>query len=841
MPARNRVFSSATLPSAIRRFFGRRSSLAGPSISQCVQFIESRNLPESLNAPEATARLAVEHYFTAVVAAVTAVMFESWPLDVVFGLLGQSERESTGGGERTGRQDSANHRFVIELAERLSHELARCVDLQREICRQVDCGGEDARRAGGDLFKDLHHDLFSQSWRHGQGEYYTPDWLACRLLDAAGYRGISDGRLLDPACGSGTFLCEAVLRLVAEQPSGRSVGQRQALVERVLNSVAGIDVKPLAAWTARANLLAALRGVIDEAPDGLPIVVADSILSPPTTGLFSRPFDFVVGNPPWIAWDRLPADYRNATKPMWSHYGLFSLGAAAARHGGAKKDLSMLMVYAAADRYLTLGGRLAMVLPQIVLQSAGSGDGFRRFVLPDGTELGVFRVDDYSQVRVFAASNWTCTLCLEKGRPTRFPVEYIRWFPSRAGENGDPKSSRLPDRCAIASNNFGAAANASGVCPDSGASDNGLRGDAARGGDQTARSVRPGHSSLVARRCRATPVRVDSPGAPWIIQTIDAAFDLASLVGPSEYQAHLGANSGGANGIYWLRVVGKATDGVVVEPVPPSRQGSAKTRGRSDCVQPSARHESMVIEPDLLYPLVRWKDVDRFALRCGDDEPHEIGTHHGRLAILLVQDPNTRTGMPAARLSAVCPRCQAYLERHQAALRQRAAFRRYQAQGPYWSMYNVGLYTISPCKVVWRRMEKMIRAVALGPCRDELLGEKPFVPQETCVFVPCREMDEANYLAALLNSDIVGKLATAQSVVGGKGFGTPGMFAQLNIHRFDRANPRHQRLAFLGAEVHRQRENRDAALREIDAIALEEYLSRARNGTRPNDRCEEDR
>lgn len=838
MSARSRASSFTSLPRAITRLFGRRSSIAGPSISRCARLLENQLPTEPSDASNTADRLAVEQYYLAVVAAVTAVMFASWPLDVVLDLLGRSECEPAAGSRRSTRQAQPDRRFCTELLLSLSSELAQSPYLRAEIEHLFELAGNEALRIEGDLFKDLHHDLFARSWRHRHGEYYTPDWLACRLLDAVGYRSDSHGRLLDPACGSGTFLCEAVLRLVAEPSADRSVGNRHELVERVLNSVAGVDVNPLAVWTARANLLAALRGLIDQAPTGLPICVADSILAPPTTGVFARPFDFVVGNPPWIAWDRLPVAYRNATKPLWSHYGLFSLGAAAARHGGAKKDLSMLMVYVAADRCLTFGGRLAMVLPQIALQSAGSGDGFRRFVLPDGTPLGVFRVDDYSRVRVFAASNWTCTLCLEKGRPTQFPLEYIRWFPSTASRSGGVQSSSWAECGEIAMGHSGAAANVLEACPAAGATDADLRpADPARVGDATARIRQPDQPTLVAQRCQATPIRTDSPGAPWIVQSAESAFSLAALVGRSEYQAHLGANSGGANAIYWLRVVGKALEGVLVEPVAASNRGRAKKGGLPDVTEAGASREAMVIEPDLLYPLVRWGDVDRFTLRTGAAGPSESGTSGGRLAILLVQDPNTRTGIAASQLSATCPRCHQYLERHKSTLLKRAAYQRYQARAPFWSMYNVGPYTISRYKVIWRRMDKIIRAVALGLCRDEYLGDKPFVPQETCVFVACGAMDEAHYLAAMLNSEIVGQLASAQSVVGGKGFGTPGMFAQLNIRQFCRDNARHRRLALLGAEAHRQPRNCHEAIQEINAIAREECLSGQQEAEQPTYPC----
>ena len=129
--------------------------------------------------------------------------------------------------------------------------------------------------------------------------------------------------------------------------------------------------------SARANYLLAIADTIG--PEGrieVPVFVRDAILD-------QRPeedrFDFVVGNPPWIAWDNLPGDYREATKPQWQQYGLFSFSGNEARHGGGKKDLSMLVLYAAADRYLAPAGRLGMVITQTLFQSKGAGDGFRRF------------------------------------------------------------------------------------------------------------------------------------------------------------------------------------------------------------------------------------------------------------------------------------------------------------------------------------------------------------------------------------------------------------------------------------------------------------------------------
>jgi hypothetical protein len=89
-------------------------------------------------------------------------------------------------------------------------------------------------------------------------------------------------------------------------------------------------------------------------------------------------------------------------------------------------------------------------------------------------------------------------------------------------------------------------------------------------------------------------------------------------------------------------------------------------------------------------------------------------------------------------------------------LRSRAAFRRYFTRrdrsrsvvetGPYWSMFNVGTYTISANKVVWRYISTEFIA-AVMPDEDPLP-----LPNEKLMLVACSRGDEAHYLCAALNS-----------------------------------------------------------------------------------------
>jgi hypothetical protein len=190
--------------------------------------------------------------------------------------------------------------------------------------------------------------------------------------------------------------------------------------------------------------------------------------------------------------------------------------------------------------------------------------------------------------------------------------------------------------------------------------------------------------------------------------------------------------------------------------------------------------------------------------------------------ILLAQDPATRTGIADGLMQDRYPRTRAYLEQFRELLVARAAYRRYQQRGPFYSMYNVGPYSVAPVKLVWRRMDRQINAAVVEPHDDPLLGRRPVIPQETCVLVECDSADEAHYLCAVLNSAAVNELVRASSVRGGKGFGTPGMLEFVPLRRFQADRREHRELARLSRQAHAGEEGRLANLqREIDRLAGE--------------------
>jgi SAM-dependent methyltransferase len=106
-----------------------------------------------------------------------------------------------------------------------------------------------------DVLKALYQSVIAPEVRHRLGEYYTPDWLAHRMVDQV----IDDPlhqRVLDPACGSGTFLFHAVRRqLHAAAGAGIAVS---AALEQVTLSVFGVDLHPVAVALAQTTYMLAI-------------------------------------------------------------------------------------------------------------------------------------------------------------------------------------------------------------------------------------------------------------------------------------------------------------------------------------------------------------------------------------------------------------------------------------------------------------------------------------------------------------------------------------------------------------------------------------------------------
>ncbi|MGE0062842.1 MAG: N-6 DNA methylase [Xanthobacteraceae bacterium] len=148
-----------------------------------------------------------------------------------------------------------------------------------------------------DVLKILYESLIDREERHGLGEYYTPDWLAAKVARHAVERPLEQ-KVLDPACGSGTFLFHAVRNFIKEaEESGL---EEKLRAEEATNHVAGMDIHPVAVIIARVTYLLALAPVIAKRAGSLsiPVYLGDAMQLSTATNMHLKELVIRVPPPP---------------------------------------------------------------------------------------------------------------------------------------------------------------------------------------------------------------------------------------------------------------------------------------------------------------------------------------------------------------------------------------------------------------------------------------------------------------------------------------------------------------------------------------------------------------
>jgi len=709
-----------------------------------------------------------------------------------------------------------------------------------------------------DLFKKLYHYLLPREIRHNLGEYYTPDWLAQWLLNRVDSEFFTADpssheqplrekllktRWLDPACGSGTFLVLIIAR-IKELRQALMVNEAE-LLNAILNNVVGFDLNPLAVLTARVNYLLAIADLLPyrKGEVTIPVYLADSVRTPamgetlftegayefPTAvetflvpavlctkgrfekfctileesvraeissddfvnriekelapqewqsrdayrvkkvyeqilklhsqgmnGLWARllknnfapltvgEFDYIVGNPPWVNWEHLPDGYRESTRNLWARYqlaGTFRGGRP--RLGAVKVDISALMTYTVMDALLRDGGKLGFVITQSLFKTAGAGSGFRRFELPRRNHkplpIRVLCVDDMVSLQPFeGVSNRTAVIVLEKGKSTKYPVRYTLW--RKKGKKRFTYDSTLEEVT----------------------------------------------QATVRQRFVAEPVDPRDPTSLWLTVCPKALKTIRKVLGRSDYEAHAGVCSW-LNAVYWVDIVCNS-DGLVV------------VRNITEGAKVKVDEVTETIEPNLLYPLLRGRDVQRWKA-----EPSAM--------MIVPQDPNDPTrAYPEKSLQTDYPKTYGYLKRFEKNLRNRSGYKQIlsKRKEEFYGVMDIGTYTFAPWKVVWTRLAR-IEAAVVG-----LHKGKPIVPQETVTLVNCSSAEEAHYICALVNSSPFQFAAISCSQEGGKSMGSMHILEYIRIPLFDPKNPVHYRLAELSKRAHEAARDGDK-VREIEA------------------------
>ena len=132
-----------------------------------------------------------------------------------------------------------------------------------------------------DIAAILYQTVIPPEERRQLGEYYTPEWLARAIVQEVVTEPLSQ-EVLDPSCGSGTFVAVAVAHFL-EAAKKESLTPAEVM-EWLRFSITGIDIHPVAVHLARAAwVLAAEPALRDAREEGLtgdvtaPVYLGDSL------------------------------------------------------------------------------------------------------------------------------------------------------------------------------------------------------------------------------------------------------------------------------------------------------------------------------------------------------------------------------------------------------------------------------------------------------------------------------------------------------------------------------------------------------------------------------------
>jgi hypothetical protein len=220
---------------------------------------------------------------------------------------------------------------------------------------------------------------------------------------------------------------------------------------------------------------------------------------------------------------------------------------------------------------------------------------------------------------------------------------------------------------------------------------------------------------------------VDGGTGPWMILpkgTKKATLDKLRI-GMSPYRALEGSNTRGANSVFWFRPIKNLGKKVLVENTPEFARKKVKKVSRA-------------LEKDLIYPLLRGKDVNRWR---ADPELFILFPH---------KDDNAIPETDIKKL----PETWAYLNDFREFLETRKMYDLGFRKLAFYSLFETGKFLTASWKVVFREQAASLTTAVVGPYSSEFLAEKPVIPDHKLMVAAMEGKDDAHYVCALLNSSL---------------------------------------------------------------------------------------
>lgn len=600
----------------------------------------------------------------------------------------------------------------------------------------------------GDPISTIFESIFSKEIRHSIGEYYTPYWLANVVIDEVTKDDefAYDKKYIDPACGSATFLVALINKYKTRSNNS------------IFFNICGIDINPLTVLAAKTNYLLLFYKEVKLTEYKyleIPIYCADTIAINDVSGnLFSEDteyddvpkvkYDYIVGNPPWVNWEYLPDSYRITHAQLWQYYGLFSRKGLNTNF--IKEDISVLLTYVAVDNYLEIGGKIGFVVKETLFKSIKQGEGFRNFKLkPKNIALCVIRVDDLTAIKPFKdAVTRTAIIYMTKGTPTIFPVDYTLWTPRNNVKSFENNSILKID------------------------------------------------DFFEFKHLKARPSMQNVDNSGWITESVEEMRSSEFILGENDLVARTGVFTGGANGIYWLKIISSTGERLVVSNI------TEKAKNKMKKVQ-------VEIEKEFVFPFLTGNELNFWSYSYSK-------------YILCPHTSQTKMYPISQKTLANYPFTTNYFSIFKTELEGRKGFTSMDKpihEHFFYALQRIGSYTFARYKVCWRYISKKFTPAVVEYANDYYLGEKNIIGNEKIISIAFNNRDEAYFVCGIISSTPYRN--TIENYMVGTQI-TPSIINRLNIPKFNPGNNQHMEIAKLCREGHKSKNSKEYFVKQIDKI-----------------------
>lgn len=715
-----------------------------------------------------------------------------------------------------------------------------------------------------DLFKDLYMAIIPDKVRHSMGEFYTPPWLADQtVIEALGAKRPKRWNALDPCCGSGTFVT-SFIRLVLEETRGKSNAFR---LGEVLTRVKGIDLNPLAALTTRINYFINLSHLISEDDEfDVPVYLGDASYVPnpkmvgkvecleyvintergalnlllPKSAVndvdkFSRTmtllenhiinedeisvvrelqaiipngdltpkinqeleslaknlvdlqrnkwngiwariisnflttanlgrFDVIVSNPPWIDWKNLPQGYRERIKQLCIDRRLFSGDSIT---GGINLNVCALISNVAAQNWLKESGTIGFLMPEnLIFQQ--SYEGFRNFYLDENRRLYFQRFIDWNKAgKPFApvGHRFLGFFIAKQVRDYRMGVPVVQ-FEKKANSKSD--------------------------------------------------NIHPLKNYAHCQRFDDVAHIFDRKNLVALTTGPSTAFSYADNVDEGK-KFKLVAGKCLYPGREGVEIFPQELFLLTVDQSKKIRKGNAYVSNyQSDRSKHKVAAGNFLIETEMLYPLVKGTDIERFH------------TKPSSFVVPFPYDSGSRSPIERDRLTSLAPNLMTYINANRSSFEDQTDYNDRiigeKHKNEFYALARVGAYTYGEHFVAFRDNTKWAAAVVSKlPVSWATEGKRPIF-QNHAVSISQRNdgsfitEDEAHYICAIFNAPVV-----AQFILKSSDSRTFKIRPPILVPQYDAKNTDHAALAALsklGHRIHHDRKKLAKLDKKLDAAYL---------------------